>query len=138
MYYTAFRIIIARFFFFEWHMNVFLMFSSNIITVVFLYYWYQLFQTLLNKEYLKKWLAILQIEGFVFLMTWSSVYVMFMDKEFNVAPYIGQVIAIIPDTVFYFSLLIVNIYLIFAVKREILNQSQRIYLLIVNCDGPVL
>ena len=120
------------FFFQKWEMNILLMFLSNLCLVIFLYYWMRAIQELLAYENTDKWFRVMKAEGAVFLIAWLLVYVIFMDKEYNVFSLQGRLLAIVPDTLFYLTLIAFNVYCIFIALKNVEDKEKRNYFLSVN------
>jgi len=120
------------FFFQKWEMNILLMFLSNLCLVIFLYYWMRAIQELLAYENTGKWFRVIKIEGAAFLIAWLLVYVFFMDKEYNVFSLQGRLLAMVPDALFYLTLIAFNIYCIFIAMKNMEDKQKRNYFLSVN------
>lgn len=120
------------FFFLKWEMNVLLMTMYSIGLIIFAYYWLRFAQEFIGVS-AKRRVQIILIEGGLSLAAWATVYLFFMDKEYNLYSAAGKLLGILPDTVFYVTLAAYGLLdVISASKNRNLNKQNRNYFIIVN------
>ena len=120
------------FFFLKWEMNVLLMAMYNVGLIIFAYYWLRFSQEFIG-VFAKRRLQIIVIVGGISLAAWATVYLFFMDKEYNLYSTTGKLLGILPDTVFYVTLAAYGLIdIISASKSRDLNTQNRNYFIIVN------
>ncbi len=120
------------FFFLKWEMNIILMTMYNIGLIIFAYYWLRFAHAFIGISP-KRRVQIILVEGGLSLVTWTSVYLFFMDKEYNIYSTSGKLLGILPDTIFYVTLVVYGLLdMISARKNRNLNKRDRNYFIIVN------
>jgi DNA-binding CsgD family transcriptional regulator len=120
------------FFFLKWEMNVLLMTMYSVGLIIFAYYWLRFAQEFIGVS-TKRRAPIILIIGGVSLVSWVAVYLLFMDKEYNLYSVAGKLLGILPDTVFYITLAAYGLRdIISAGKNKDLDNQNRNYFIIVN------
>lgn len=120
------------FFFLQWEMNIILMTMYNVGIIIFAYYWLRFSQEFIGTSP-KRRVQIILIEGGLSLVAWTSVYLFFMDKQYTLNSIPGKLLGIIPDTIFYVTLIVYGLLdIISARKNRNQNKQGMNYIIIVN------
>jgi Response regulator containing a CheY-like receiver domain and an HTH DNA-binding domain len=84
---------------------------------------------------------IIRAEGFLYFIAWALVYLLFMDREYEFWSFSGKIVAVVPDSLFYISIIAVNLYFIFSASRITAGAKKstllfiNIIALLINCWG---
>lgn len=102
------------YFFSKWEMNVLLMCLSNLSLVVFTYLWIKLVKQVYGDLRMGKWFTTTITFSILYLVTGCIVYLFYMNKEYIIYNMTGKLLAMIPSSIFYITLIGINLYYIFV------------------------